>query len=347
MPVPAEMLLGLTLPRGGWKVVERIAKLPGQTGAMFSVNYIVESPTGERAFLKALNLNVALRSPDWLRRMQTLLEMFNYERDLLQACHGFDRVVTAIDEGELDIDPSNPLGRVPYLIFELGDGDIRRHMAVSGNLDVAWSLRCLHHVAIGMGQLHGGGIAHQDVKPSNVMTFGERGSQIGDLGTASRRGAPAPVDQFDLAGDPSYAPPEYQYGYVPAEWDERHMGCDLYLFGSLVAFMFTQVGMTGLLELQLAPAHRHGIWRGGFQAVLPYLHNAFALALDSFGRSAPPEYRDELVEAVRHLCSPDPSTRGHPADRRGHHDPYSLRRYVTLFDRLATRAERRVVGRRK
>ena len=71
------MLLGVTLPRGGWKVLERIAKLPGQTGATFSVNYIVQLPTGECAFLKARNLSVALRAPDWPRRMQTLLEIFN------------------------------------------------------------------------------------------------------------------------------------------------------------------------------------------------------------------------------------------------------------------------------
>jgi eukaryotic-like serine/threonine-protein kinase len=195
MTVPAEMLVGLNVSKE-WKVVSRVAKQPGATGSVFSVGYLVESQTGRRAFLKALNLARALRQPNWPVVVQAMLETFNFESQLLAVCRHHDRIVTAIDEGEVDVDPSSPIGRVPYLIFELGEGDIRRHIAVTGKLETAWALRCLHHISVGIAQLHGMGVAHQDLKPSNVLTFGDAGSRVGDLGCASMKGANSPIDQI-------------------------------------------------------------------------------------------------------------------------------------------------------
>lgn len=67
--------------------------------------------------------------------------------------------------------PGQGFTKVFYLIFELADGDIRRHLAVQESLDLAFVLRTLHHVAVGLDQLHRADIAHQDLKPSNVLIY--------------------------------------------------------------------------------------------------------------------------------------------------------------------------------
>ena len=54
---------------------------------------------------------------------------------------------------------------VQYIVFELADGDVRSVISAADDLDVAWAIRSLHHMAVGLAQLHRTGIAHQDVKP--------------------------------------------------------------------------------------------------------------------------------------------------------------------------------------
>ena len=82
-----------------------------------------------------------------------------------------DRVVRALDSGSITVDPSIPFTNVPYLIFEAADADIRLHLDTSSASTIAWRLRALHHIATGLKQLHGADIAHQDIKPSNILVF--------------------------------------------------------------------------------------------------------------------------------------------------------------------------------
>ncbi len=58
---------------------------------------------------------------------------------------------------------------VQYSIFEMADCDTPTYMDVSVKLDLAWTVRMLHQAAVGLQQLHGIGIAPQDLKPSNVL----------------------------------------------------------------------------------------------------------------------------------------------------------------------------------
>ena len=48
---------------------------------------------------------------------------------------------------------------------------------------------------------------------------------------------------------------------------------------------------------------------------------------------------DELAGLVTQLCNPDPQLRGHPKNIGYRGDRYSLERYVSIFDRLAKKAE--------
>lgn len=336
MPTPAKQLLGLTLD-GGWKVVTALGKPPGGSGGNFSEGYIVERD-GKRAFLKALDYSRAMRAPDPAIALQALTEAYNFEREILLRCRDrrLDRVVIAVDHGTARV-----MGEpVQYLILELADGDARALASASKRLDLAWILRALHHVATGVGQLHGEGIAHQDVKPSNVLAFdGGKISKLGDLGCAARRGYSPPHDIFTIAGDPAYAPPELLYGYLDSEWNRRRYGCDAYLLGSMIVFFFTGTAMTPLLRAHLHSAHVWGKWSGTFDDVLPYVREAFGRVMLELRSQLPEIVRDDVLIPVRELCEPDPRLRGHPLNRRGHGNQYGVERYVAKFDLLARRAE--------
>ncbi len=163
---------------------------------------------------------------------------------------------------------------------------------------------------------------------------------MADLGSASLKGRVCPRDDKHFAGDPSYAPPELLYGYLDPDWAKRRLGCDAYLLGSMIVFMFTGLSFTGLLLSKMSAEHHPRNWTGSYKEVLPYLQDAFGLALQSFAStlavlSAPPE----LTELVKFLCEPDLSFRGHPQNRIGHVARLSLERFVSRLDLLALRAE--------
>lgn len=338
----AHQLLGHLLP-GGWKVVERFQGSPSGTGGVFSVGYVVESEDdGRKAFLKALDYSKAFSMPDPARALESMTSAFNFERDILEKCRNshLSRIVLAIADGKYDV-PGIATGipTVNYLIFELADGDVRKYLDIAGTFDIAWALRCLHHIATGLSQLHGQGMAHQDLKPSNVIVFKGKSSKIGDVGRTVSKEILAPHEDAEIAGDKGYAPLELLYGYLDPDWNCRRLGCDAYLLGSMVVFFYMNVGMTSAILNELHPSHYPMNWSGTFFEVLPHLRDAFNRVIEKFEKCLIPELKDELSNMVRQLCEPDPNLRGHPLNRRGVRNPYSLERYVTKLDLLTRKAE--------
>jgi eukaryotic-like serine/threonine-protein kinase len=341
------MLEGLTL-QSGWRVLSRLEEYPGKTGGCFSCPYIVEKD-GRRAFLKALDYSQAediasQLGSDIPTALQMLVAAYNFERNLLRDCaqKRMDRVVTALEDGSVQVGSGSygVLGTVNYLIFECADGDVRRHLALAEKIELAWKLRCIHNIATGLLQLHSAGVAHQDVKPSNVLVFGADGSKIADLGSASRRGIVSPRDDLEFAGESTYAPPELLYNYLDPEWNRRRQACDVYHLGSMVVFFFCGVGMTAMILKHLAPEHHPTRWAGTYTEVLAEVRNAFGASLREIGRNFEGQHlQTTLRTAVSQLCDPDPLLRGHPQNRVGSTNRYSLERYVSLFDLLARRSE--------
>lgn len=338
---PAEQLEGKILD-AGWRVLNQIPRPAHATGGCFSQCYMAESEDSSRAFVKALDYSRAFETPDPARALEAMTVAFNFERDLLAKCKDrhMDRVVRILGHGTIRIEGAPAGGVVQYLIFELADEDIRSHLSLSEKVDVAWKLRCLHHIATGLQQLHTAGIAHQDVKPSNVVLFEKKVSKLADLGRAAYAGREGPHDELDIAGELSYAPPELLYGYQHPDWEYRRLGCDAYLFGSMVVFLFTGLSATSMLAAKLNECHMWRVWAGTFEEVLPYLRNAFGLVLGSFSA----EIRETTLAAelriiVSQLCEPDPRLRGIPRDIRGVSSPFAMDRYIAKFNLLAVRAE--------
>lgn len=353
----AYRLLGRELP-GAWKVIEQLnwkvdpatGLLAGDgygTGGTFGVGYIVERGD-ERAFLKAINLAKIAERPDIIAAMTEITAEVNFEREIHRVCAegNMDRVVRAIDSNQIGLGP-NPQDQVPYIILELADGDVRRRLRkVEAKVQTVWKLRALHSAATGLQQLHSREIAHQDLKPSNLMSFDAIETfKIGDFGRSIRQGIKAPHEDLLHAGDMSYAPPELLYAQVDPDWRMRRLKCDLYMLGGLICWSFLGYAVTPFLVDRLAIQHRpqwfRGHWRGDYNEVLPYVRHAFGTILNDFKSEVPLEFRDQLGSALEQLCEPDPHQRGHPyALAQKHGNKYDLSRYVSLFDLLAKQASR-------
>ena len=348
---PAQRLEGVSLPNG-WTVKQRLELGEVTTGGHFSEAYIVESVHGERAFLKAFDYSAALAAPDPASTLKALTESFVFERDLLRRCRDrkCDRVVTSLDDGIYRLAGESQADVVQYIVLELAEGDLRIQASKVGGLDAAWLTRSLHHIATGLSQLHGDGVAHQDLKPSNVLVFEGGGSgdvsKVADLGRAAWRGhEPPPHDDLPVPGDRQYAPPELLYGHVEPEWQRRRLGCDAYHLGSMIYFCFVGSGMTEQIQAVLPESLRWRNWGGTYGDVLPYLRDALGRVLARFPDMTPSEHGEELKTFVRQLCEPDPELRGHPKQRWSRAGQYALARYISRLDLLARRIERVLQGR--
>ncbi|MCK4905363.1 hypothetical protein KAS42_03875 [bacterium] len=343
---PAFRLEGLELNEG-WKVKELLKRPPTATGGYFSVSYRVVNNDGKEGFLKALDFSGALQTSDWPRTLESMLKAYNFERDLLNKCRTqkLSKIVIPLADGSITIPwEVGPLKDVVYLIFELADGDIRRVYNLSKNIDLAWALRSLHNTAVALSQLHSRSIAHQDLKPSNILFFKKQAEfKVTDLGRASDKAVPCENDEFLVPGDMGYAPLELLYGYATTNGFYSRFGVDLYHLGSLIFFYFADISATQAIKAKLSGYSGPTLTNRNFISDLPYIRKAFFEAVQELEQNIQEkadDLTDEIVVMVKELCEPDPKKRGHPLDREI--DQHNLKRYISKLNFLSTTAEYRV-----
>ena len=339
----AHHLTGLLLANG-WRVLNKIEKSNAATSGYFSVCYIVEKGEG-KAFLKALNVTAffELTDDDLVDTMQRMTKAFQFERNLLLKCQGhkLSKIISLYDSGQVTIEGPFFIKQVPYLIFELAQGDVREKIEFSKRLDITWKLNSIHDVAVGMKQLHSVNIAHQDLKAANVFATDEKSSKIGDLGNSLCDEFQSPHDNDLFPGDKTNAPPEFFYNYYIPNKNERAFSIDCYLLGSLICFYFLGTNMTALIKKNLDPNFDWHTWRGNYDDVLPYLMNAFDDSIGSLKNSIVDEQLGaDLSFLVQCLCHPDPLQRGHPKTIESS-DPnqFNLERIVNRIAILKRKAE--------
>jgi eukaryotic-like serine/threonine-protein kinase len=339
----------------GWTIDQLVVPQSYQTGGYFSVGYLASHRSGRRGYFKALDFRRALKMKDSAQELERMLNTYNFERSVLAHCERLSKVVLAVADGHLDV-PGVPLDRIYYLIFELAEGDVRKFAERQQTYEAIWALRALHHIAVGLSQLHGVGISHQDLKPSNVLVFnnGET-SKLADLGRAHCKSMNAPHDDFVRPGAISYAPPEQLYGFSMEDRDQGRCAADLYLLGSMIYFFFMGTMFTPALLQRLRPEHKPLLlaesdigWNGFFRDVLPFLHDAAGIAVEDFrhhinkifARVGQRREGEELTRLLQYLVSPNPYERGHPHERLSKHsNQFSLARFVSTLNRIAARCE--------
>jgi eukaryotic-like serine/threonine-protein kinase len=337
MLAPAEQLEGTTLPTG-WIVGQRVT--PVGTGGNMSVCYLVSHPDGRQGFLKAMDYSRAFFSTNTADMLQYLSAAYIFEREICVQCDEFriTRVVHALEHGSHVAGPLGPYHKVEYLIFERADGDVRAILDQQPKLDLVFAFATLHGAAAALNQLHLAGMAHQDLKPSNLLIF--RAEQImaklGDLGRSWSRHLPAPHDGARIAGDTGYAPLELLMN-LTLDDDHRRIGVDLYLLGSLVVFFFCDCHINALIMKHLDPSLQASRTPLTHADLLPYFQRAFADALAEFSSQVPSSMREKLTTIVAQLCDPDHTRRGNPGSTGIKR--FGLVRYISMFDALRRQAE--------
>src|SRR5262249_20366392 len=115
----------------------------------------------------------------------------------------------------------------PILVMELVEGTTLERLIESRALDAPRALRALDDVLAGMEAMHGVGVGHLDLKPSNVVLRKDEQAVLVDFGLSGRHIRPG------CATGP-YGAPEV-WGAVPDDWEPLPMASDVYAFGC-VAF---------------------------------------------------------------------------------------------------------------
>ena len=115
----------------------------------------------------------------------------------------------------------------------------------------------------------------------------------------------------------------------------------MYHLGSMAMYFFAGASMTHLLLNRLDERFLPREWQGTYAEVLPYVSHEFAAIVRELKDRLPARLARDAAQTIEQLCNPDTSRRGYPKrfQYNSHAMRYSIEPYVSLFDRLATRAE--------
>jgi eukaryotic-like serine/threonine-protein kinase len=357
MTTPAQTLAGKQLK--DWKVIELISVDEDATGGYFSSQYRVENiKTGQKAFLKAIDIHKRLvdkPAHEQAALQERGLRHFRYESKLLSVCadRRMDRIVRALDSDIhiIDVPEYGATLQIPYLVFELADSDLRHHPK-NNVFNLAWRLRIFHGVTTALSQLHRAEIAHQDIKPSNVLIFSNDFAKLGDLGRATDRNSPSDYETSEHIGDRNYSPPELLYGeYLEGSWDRRRFGADLFMLGCVLTFLMTDSSYLVLLFSKLDKQFWPINWGGSYRSVVPHLQAAAEAVFKEIEATLPPVIGLEICGHIYRLCDPDFIARGWPHQRDEHNlwsadgrggsvlQQFDLQQVISRFDFLAVQAQ--------
>lgn len=321
---PADRLEGITLTTG-WLLGARITKPQGASGGNFGICYSA-SRGADIAFVKALDFRRAFQEQDFIKALNDLTSQVLWEKEVMEFCSAasMSRVVRLLDYEDfiLPEDANDQTKKVCCLVFEIGEADLRAKYNGAANPNYSWKLRVLRDVALGLDQLHRRGIAHLDVKPSNVISVPSANApgvmKLADLGRAIRKGVPGPFDSMSWPGDGNYMPPEKWYGHDSKDWNNEREAADAYLLGNLFVYLLTGLPMNTLLYNETPDLFRPGPYRGLFDAQLIDVlrqAQAKALAIHVFP-VIPAPFKSEIETMILALTEPDPVKRGDRIARR-------------------------------
>lgn len=337
-------LVGRTL-KSGWRVVEKIEPKNNRQKGKFSVCYMVEKD-GQQRFMKVMDINEHIHrlgpNDSQADAFKRVLEQYTYERDVCNFCKGkhLSNVTVVLEAGDesLDDDVFVPMY---YLIFEKADGDVIDALEDSTRLDFAWRLRSLHSVAVAIQQLHTAGITHEDIKPSNILTFNKKKiTKVGDLGCSTCDTIRSPFEDNPFPGDHNYAPPERAYHYHIADIKLSKRLTDCYLLASLITFYITGMSLNALILQYMPESHHPNKFNGLFKDVKDHLDYAFSKSLERIREDIPfDEIKDTIVGIVRQLGDPDPEKRCKMSETQPQSTRSQIEKTISLLDYACTQAE--------
>ncbi len=106
----------------------------------------------------------------------------------------------------------------PYIAMEYVEGETLRDRVKKGALEPTEAVDIINQVAAGLGEAHGKGIVHRDVKSANIMVTAKGRAKVMDFGLAKLRGGSSLTKSQTTVGTVAYMSPEQARGQ---ELDER------------------------------------------------------------------------------------------------------------------------------
>lgn len=338
--------------KSGWEVIEKVDN-SNTTGGCFSICYKVikmcENGKTDKCFMKVFDILSFIQrgsNKSLVDAIEESVRAFKYESLISNVCRGkkLSKVVYAKESHEEKIDGFD-LPDISYLVFDYAKkGDIRTNFNHISKTEIAWKIRSINHIVIGLRQLHANQISHQDIKPSNILLF-EDESKVADLGRSQSETYDSPNRTF-YSGDKHYIPPEFLLGsYDKENWEVRAYSTDLYLLGSLIVYYFTGLAFNTKLVSFLPQNIRSILQITSIDQTMAndLIQNAYVETIAWFEKELTKHIDNhmlvtELKQIVEQLCHPDYKKRGHPKTLLYKHGKYSLERYVSWVNRLYKKA---------
>jgi serine/threonine protein kinase len=189
---------------------------PPRTGDVIAGHYVLREPVGTGG------MAVVYQAEDrQLRRMVAIKLMLDSLAQSQQNRERFERearVMAGLDHE--NIAPVYLVGNhqgFPFFVTKLLSGENLSRLGDKGELPTSLSLTFLRQIADALDYIHGRGLVHRDVKPSNVFIESERAWLI-DFGIAKQMHDPALTRTGTMMGTLWFAAPEVILGQeaVPA-----------------------------------------------------------------------------------------------------------------------------------
>lgn len=307
-----------TLPRP-WRAI-RVLAAHRSGDQLYSRGVLAERVAdGTPAFAKVFDFSRGAADLPEDRRRELLEQTFAFERAMLERCRrrGLRGVVRLLAAGRTGA--GQTVAGEPVLILERAEGDLEHLLdaALAKPRLLSWRrrLEIIADVAEALGELHAAGMAHQDVKPSNVLLMGDGSVRLADLARGYAPRLVMPHAGFGIVGDRARAPVEQRFGVFAEDRAARGVSCDTYLLGSLIAEVFMRWPMTPLLRDALSPGVPWPRGRGsGYPpwdaATVEMLRAGLVRAgkelVTRLPRTMPRVAREDLIGVVVRACEPDP-----------------------------------------
>ncbi len=115
-----------------------------------------------------------------------------------------------------------------YLVFEYIDGQtLETRLDIDGRLPFSKVKKIFEYVCQGLQYAHSQDIIHCDLKPGNIMIYGDEKAKVMDFGVA-KRAIDHDTGARTVAGTPAYMAPEQQKGFMRKQSDIYSLALCLY-----------------------------------------------------------------------------------------------------------------------
>lgn len=303
-----------------WEITKLQYNTPPASGGNFGIGYFAYDRKDKvERFIKVVDYLARLAD---ISQLTKLLQLAQFEVAMHKYCVRMSKVVRMIAHGQLFFKTaSDSQYNFLCLVLEKGEGDIKDHVDYLPDKSPYWKLCVVRDVALAITQIERGNLAHNDIKPSNVIRFESKGTthniKLGDVGRVVTKEGNGPFDGEKWAGDPAHKPIEALYGWSESEFQNRNTAADAYMLGNLVSFLFVGASITERIVNSLPPEYRPGIYKGEYMQVLDVVRHAWnTVVTEQIAPFFPAKLRGEMTSILRCLTNPEPQGRGDLAARK-------------------------------